>query len=38
MKKPQDLHVGDNYFYWSFNMRMTLYRKGLGAHIDQVKA
>jgi hypothetical protein len=38
MKTPKDLLGSDNYFHWSFNMRMHLARKGLLAHIEVPKA
>lgn len=36
-QRPQDLLGNDNYYHWSFNMRMLLARKELIAHVDSMK-
>ncbi|ETM37391.1 hypothetical protein L914_16047 [Phytophthora nicotianae] len=36
-KRAEVLRGSGNYFHWEYNMRMTLARKGLLAHIEVVK-
>uniref|UniRef100_H3H7F9 CCHC-type domain-containing protein n=1 Tax=Phytophthora ramorum TaxID=164328 RepID=H3H7F9_PHYRM len=37
-KRAEVLLGSGNYFHWEYNMRMTLARKGLLAHVQKVKA
>ncbi|KAE9336093.1 hypothetical protein PF008_g13172 [Phytophthora fragariae] len=37
-KRAEVLLRSGNYFHWEYNMRMTLARKSLLAHVQHVKA